>query len=105
MPTYASRHTYACPACGATYRVSFRNVVQAALGAAIGAVAGLPLWFVAVAQSQPRHFALGFLLGLIAVSLVALVSGVLAGRIAFRLVPVSEATARGAESEGKGPVA
>lgn len=45
---YADRRLYTCSSCGAVYRVNFRNVVQATLPGLIGAVAGLPLWFLAV---------------------------------------------------------
>jgi len=48
---------------------------------------------------------LGMLVGLTAVSLLALVVGAFAGRIAFRLVPVGQTQARVAGSQGKAPVA
>lgn len=94
MPRTADRHSYTCSSCGAVYRVSFRNVAQATLGMVIGAVAGIPLWFVALLQLESRSVGLGMLVGLTAVTLLALLTGALAGRIAFRLVPVDGATDR-----------
>lgn len=102
MPRFADRQSYTCSACGSTYRVSFRNVVQAALGVLIGAVAGLPLWFVTLQALESASVGLGMLVGLAAVLVIGLLTGALAGRIMFRLVQVQGA---GAESKAQKPVA